>query len=108
MYADFSSPAVTPQMYIGDAGAGFEECLEFLESAKLISLTGDDDSKFKLAGMTPGLGGSRPDRAFPLMVMIVVMPASGPVLMVSVVIVIMIVTMTAFRAVLMLGFVIKG
>jgi len=44
MYTDFSSTTVTPQMDVGDAGPGFEQYLEFLESAKFIRLTGDDDS----------------------------------------------------------------
>jgi hypothetical protein len=72
MYADFGGAAVAPQVDVGDAGASFEEQLKFLESAEFIGLARDDDSQLELASLPASLRPFRPDRAFAMFMMMMV------------------------------------
>jgi hypothetical protein len=73
MYADFGAAAVAPQVYVGDACAGFEEQFQLFEPAEFIRLAGDDDSELQLASLPSRLRLPRVHITFAVFVMVVVM-----------------------------------
>jgi hypothetical protein len=101
MYADFSAAAVAPQVDVRDARAGFQEQFELLESAKLISLAGDDDSKLKLASLPTRLRLSRPDLTFAVFMMMVVVM----VMIMAVIVIVIVIAMVMIMAVIVVAMV---